>query len=66
MLIWNEYIVYICIYIYIIMPFQNKLETGLTRSLLFDGAGQRNDIILDILELTPAGNQSVSIVFSNH
>lgn len=47
------------LHVHINMSFQNKLETGLSRSLIFDGNGQRNDIILDILELTPAGNQTV-------
>ncbi|CAG9562717.1 unnamed protein product [Danaus chrysippus] len=36
----------------------NKIE-GVTRTLIFDGFGQRNDVIMDILELTPAGNQTI-------
>ncbi|CAH0720017.1 unnamed protein product, partial [Brenthis ino] len=36
----------------------NKIE-GATRSLIFDGFGQRNNVIMDILELTPAGNQTI-------
>ncbi|XP_045769829.1 glutamate receptor ionotropic, kainate 3-like isoform X1 [Maniola jurtina] len=32
---------------------------GLTKSLNFDGFGQRNKVIVDVLELTPAGNQSI-------
>ncbi|XP_047025434.1 glutamate receptor ionotropic, kainate 3-like [Helicoverpa zea] len=36
----------------------NKVE-GLTRSLIFDGVGQRTDVTFNILELTSAGNQSI-------
>ncbi|CAG4929969.1 unnamed protein product [Colias eurytheme] len=32
---------------------------GLTRSLIFDGFGQRTDVFFDIVELTPAGHQSI-------
>ncbi|CAH2241762.1 jg16326 [Pararge aegeria aegeria] len=32
---------------------------GLTKSFNFDGFGQRNNVIVDVLELTPAGNQSI-------
>lgn len=39
--------------------FQNKVN-GLTKSFNFDGFGRRNDVIIDVLELTPAGNQTVS------
>lgn len=39
---------------------QNKVD-GITRTLIFDGMGQRTDVNFDILELTPAGNQTVSI-----
>ncbi|XP_049872669.1 glutamate receptor ionotropic, kainate 3-like [Pectinophora gossypiella] len=38
----------------------NKVE-GVTRTLLFDGQGQRNDVLFDILELTPAGNQTIGV-----
>lgn len=49
---------------------QNKV-VGLTRSLIFDGLGQRTDVTFDLLELTSAGNQSVSnnttmLVFENN
>lgn len=37
---------------------QNKVE-GITRTLTFDGFGDRNNVIFDVLELTPAGNQTV-------
>ncbi|CAH4033917.1 glutamate receptor ionotropic, kainate 3-like [Pieris brassicae] len=33
---------------------------GLTGPLIFDGFGQRNNVIFDILELTPAGNQTIA------
>ncbi|CAG9133262.1 unnamed protein product [Plutella xylostella] len=36
----------------------NKIN-GITRQLLFDGFGQRTNINLEIMELTPAGNQSI-------
>ncbi|XP_013191596.2 glutamate receptor ionotropic, kainate 3 [Amyelois transitella] len=36
----------------------NKIE-GLTRTLAFDGYGQRTDVKFDILELTSAGNQTI-------
>ncbi|CAK1585397.1 unnamed protein product [Parnassius mnemosyne] len=36
----------------------NKVD-GFTRSLLFDGYGDRNNVIFDILEVTPAGNQTI-------
>ncbi|KAG6450834.1 hypothetical protein O3G_MSEX006792 [Manduca sexta] len=36
----------------------NKIE-GLTRTLLFDGFGQRVDVTMDLLELTPSGNQTI-------
>ncbi|XP_026748816.2 glutamate receptor ionotropic, kainate 3-like [Galleria mellonella] len=42
----------------------NKVE-GITRTLLFDGFGQRNNVTFDILELTPAGNQTVGKWNSN-
>ncbi|XP_062531182.1 glutamate receptor ionotropic, kainate 3 isoform X2 [Bombyx mori] len=32
---------------------------GLTRSLIFDGFGQRNEVIFDLLELTSSGNQTI-------
>lgn len=41
---------------------QNKIE-AITNTLVFDGMGQRTDVIFQILELTPAGNESVSSVF---
>ncbi|KAL0880160.1 hypothetical protein ABMA27_002631 [Loxostege sticticalis] len=36
----------------------NKVE-GLTRTLLFDGLGERTDVIFDVLELTSSGNQTI-------
>ncbi|XP_046977860.1 glutamate receptor ionotropic, kainate 3-like [Vanessa cardui] len=36
----------------------NKIE-GITRNMIFDGFGQRNNVTMDILELTPAGNQTI-------
>ncbi|XP_050679076.1 glutamate receptor ionotropic, kainate 2-like isoform X2 [Leptidea sinapis] len=42
----------------------NKVQ-GLTRSLLFDGFGQRTNVVFDILELTPAGNQTIGTWSNN-
>ncbi|XP_026733767.1 glutamate receptor ionotropic, kainate 2-like isoform X2 [Trichoplusia ni] len=36
----------------------NKVE-GLTRTLIFDGVGQRTDVTFDVLEITSAGNQTI-------
>ncbi|KAJ8716643.1 hypothetical protein PYW07_003270 [Mythimna separata] len=36
----------------------NKVD-GITRSLIFNGLGDRTDVTFDILELTPAGNQTI-------
>ncbi|CAH0586965.1 unnamed protein product [Chrysodeixis includens] len=36
----------------------NKVE-GLTRTLIFDGVGQRTDVTFDVLEVTSAGNQTI-------
>ncbi|XP_075975445.1 glutamate receptor ionotropic, kainate 3-like [Anticarsia gemmatalis] len=36
----------------------NKFE-GITRTLIFDGMGQRTDVTFEILELTSAGNQTI-------
>ncbi|KAL4716092.1 hypothetical protein ACJJTC_013869 [Scirpophaga incertulas] len=36
----------------------NKVD-GLTRALVFDGLGQRSDVMFDVLELTSSGNQTV-------
>lgn len=38
----------------------NKVE-GITRTLIFDGRGQRVDVTFEMLELTPAGNESVGL-----
>ncbi|CAK1555308.1 unnamed protein product [Leptosia nina] len=38
---------------------------GLSRSLIFDGFGQRNNVNFDILELTPAGNQTIGHWINN-
>lgn len=43
----------------IFVSFQNKVE-GLTGLLVFDGSGLRTEVSFDLLELTPAGNQTVS------
>ncbi|XP_045449719.1 glutamate receptor ionotropic, kainate 3-like [Melitaea cinxia] len=37
----------------------NKIE-GITRNIIFDGFGQRNNVTMDILELTSAGNQTIA------
>nr|WCF43354.1 chemosensory receptor iGluR6 [Spodoptera frugiperda] len=42
----------------------NKVD-GLTRSLIFDGLGQRTDVTFDLLELTSAGNQSIGMWTNN-
>ncbi|CAH2084754.1 unnamed protein product [Euphydryas editha] len=36
----------------------NKIE-GITRNIIFDGFGQRNNVTMDVLELTSAGNQTI-------
>lgn len=38
---------------------QTKIE-GITRSLNFDDSGQRSDVTMEVVELTPAGPQVVS------
>ncbi|CAH2047187.1 unnamed protein product, partial [Iphiclides podalirius] len=43
----------------------DKVE-GITRTLTFDGYGDRNNVIFDVLELTPAGNQTIGTWNNNN
>ncbi|XP_068617322.1 glutamate receptor ionotropic, kainate 2-like [Battus philenor] len=43
----------------------NKVD-GFTRTLTFDGYGDRNNVIFDVLELTPAGNQTIGTWNNNN
>ncbi|KAJ2951076.1 hypothetical protein O0L34_g5456 [Tuta absoluta] len=42
----------------------NKVD-GITKTLAFDGLGERDDVTWDILELTPAGNQTIGQFIDN-
>ncbi|KAI5645988.1 ligand-gated ion channel domain-containing protein [Phthorimaea operculella] len=42
----------------------NKIS-GITKTLAFDGLGERDEVTWDILELTPAGNQTIGQFVDN-